>query len=73
MPLPASPVRILLHVLEEIVGPESDVARYMTKAVQSEDPLDLMLAQAAFDELDVSYRSEISSAVTVYVRQMLAA
>ena len=73
MPLPASPVRILLHVLEEIVGPESDVARYMTKAVQSEDPLDLMLAQAAFDELDVSYRSEIANAVTVYVRQMLAA
>ena len=73
MPLPASPVRILLHVLEEIVGPESDVARYMTKAVQSEDPLDLMLAQAAFDELDVSYRSEIANAVAVYVRQMLAA
>ncbi len=35
-----------------VVGRESDVARYLTRAIKSDDPLDLLLAQAAFEELD---------------------
>ncbi|MSP50101.1 MAG: hypothetical protein EXQ95_12345 [Alphaproteobacteria bacterium] len=35
-----------------MVGRDSDVARYLARAIGSDDPLDLLLALAAFDELD---------------------
>src|SRR5260221_2920446 len=70
---PGKPIRYLLDAIEEILGPETDVARYMAKAVTSNDALDLMLAQTAFDELDGSYRNEIASAVARRVRDLLKA
>ncbi|MBI1777210.1 MAG: hypothetical protein HYR63_17875 [Proteobacteria bacterium] len=73
MAQPPDPVRVLLEVIEDIIGPDTDVARYLAKAVRSEDPLDLMLAQAAFEELDAAYRADIAAAVRARVRQLLAA
>ncbi len=65
------PIRVLLETIEEIIGPETDVARYMAKAVVSDDALDLMLAQTAFDELDSSYRQEIAASVLARVRGLI--
>ncbi|MBI1778362.1 MAG: hypothetical protein HYR63_23735 [Proteobacteria bacterium] len=65
------PIRILLEIIEEVIGPESDIARYMAKAVVSDDALDLMLAQTAFDELDGAYRQEIAAAVLARVKNIL--
>ena len=69
----ARPIRYLLEAIEDILGPEADVARYMAKAVTSDDALDLMLAQTAFDELDGSYRREIAIVVAERVRDYLKA
>jgi hypothetical protein len=71
--LPAKPIRYLLDAIEEILGPDADVTRYVSKAVTSDDALDLMLAQTAFDELDGSYRREIAAAVAERVRDLLRA
>ena len=43
---------ILLDAVHVVVGRDSDVARYLARAITSDDPLDLLLAQAAFDELE---------------------
>lgn len=44
--------KVLLDAIDVVVGRDSDVARYLSRAIKSDDPLDLLLAQAAFDELD---------------------
>jgi hypothetical protein len=69
--MPPKPISVLLEAIEEILGPETDVARYMAKAVTSEDALDLMLAQTAFDELDGCYRRDIAAAVANRLRNQL--
>jgi hypothetical protein len=69
--MPPEPIRVLLETIEEILGAETDVARYMAKAVNSHDALDLMLAQTAFDELDAEYRRDIATAVATRVRDLL--
>jgi hypothetical protein len=69
--MPPEPIQVLLETIEEILGPETDVARYMAKAVNSHDALDLMLAQTAFDELDSEYRRDIATAVAARVRDLL--
>jgi hypothetical protein len=69
----SKPIRVLLEVIEDVLGPETDVARYLAKAVNSEDALDIMLAQTAFDELDPSYRREIAASVAARVRDQLKA
>lgn len=43
---------VLLGAIDTVVGRNTDVARYLTRAIKSNDALDLLLAQAAFDELD---------------------
>ena len=43
---------VLLGAINVVVGRDSDVGRYLTRAIKSDDPLDLLLAQAAFDELE---------------------
>lgn len=43
---------ILLDTVNTVIGPDSDVARYLARAIDSDDPLDLLLAQAAFDEME---------------------
>jgi len=43
---------ILLDTVNSVIGRDSDVARYLARACDSDDPLDLLLAQAAFDEME---------------------
>ena len=47
-----SATEVLLGAIDAVVGRNTDVARYLTRAIKSNDALDLLLAQAAFDELD---------------------
>ncbi len=52
--------QILLDAVHVVVGRDSDVARYLVKAINSDDPLDLLLAQAAFDELEVPLKHAVA-------------
>jgi hypothetical protein len=56
---PLSAREILLGAIETVIGAEADVARYLARAIDSDDPLDLLLAKAAFDELDADLRRDI--------------
>jgi hypothetical protein len=51
---------ILLSAIEAVLGAKSDVGRYLARAIESDDPLDLLLAQAAFEDLDAGQKSAIS-------------
>ena len=51
---------ILLEAIKVVVGRDSDVARYLIRAINSDDPLDLLLAQAGFDELDGHIRRAVA-------------
>jgi hypothetical protein len=63
--------RLLLAAIEEVLGPGTDAARYLEKAIASNDTLDLLLAQASFDELTPEERREIADAVDRLVGQEL--
>jgi hypothetical protein len=52
MKLKRSAREILLDTVNVVVGRDTDVARYLARAINSDDPLDLLLAQAAFDEME---------------------
>jgi hypothetical protein len=54
---------ILLAAIEAVLGPKSDVGRYLGRAIESDDPLDLLLAQAAFEDLDTGQKSAIAMRV----------
>jgi hypothetical protein len=54
---------ILLSAIEAVLGPKSDVGRYLARAIESDDPLDLLLAQAAFEDLDAGQKSAIAMRV----------
>ncbi len=51
---------ILLQAIEAVLGPGSDVGRYLARATDSDDPLDLLLAQAAFQDLDAGQKKAIA-------------
>jgi hypothetical protein len=55
--------QILLAAIEAVLGPGSDVARYLARAMESDDALDLLLAQAAFQDLDEGQKRAIGSRV----------
>jgi hypothetical protein len=59
----ASAHQILLAAIEGVLGPGSDVGRYLARAMDSDDPLDLLLAQAAFEDLDPGQRQAIAARV----------
>ncbi len=59
---------ILLDAVRVVVGRDSDVARYLTRAITSDDPLDLLLAQAAFDELDGALKRAIAREIETSTR-----
>jgi hypothetical protein len=61
--------RLLLAALEEVLGPGTDAARSFEKAIRSNDALDLLLAQASFDELPAEERREVAAAVDRLVGQ----
>lgn len=54
---------ILLDAIKVVVGRDSDVARYLIRAINSDDPLDLLLAQAAFDELEGHHKRAVAQEV----------
>ena len=54
---------ILLAAIEGVLGPKSDVGRYLGRAMESDDPLDLLLAQAAFQDLDPGQKAAIAARV----------
>ena len=68
---------VLLGAIDVVVGRNSDVARYLTRAIKSDDPLDLLLAQAAFDELDGDLKRavvrEIETSTAAFHRRSNAA
>lgn len=55
--------QILLSAIEAVLGPGSDVGRYLARAMESDDPLDLLLAQAAFQDLDTGQKMAIAARV----------
>lgn len=55
--------QILLSAIEAVLGPGSDVGRYLGRAMESDDPLDLLLAQAAFQDLDAGQKVAIAARV----------
>ncbi len=50
---------ILLAAIEAVLGPGSDVGRYLARAMESDDALDLLLAEAAFEDLDPGQKKAI--------------
>ena len=63
---------ILLSAIESVLGRGTDVARYLTKAVQASDALDLLLAQAAFDDLSGEVKTAIAERVRAETEQELS-
>jgi hypothetical protein len=60
---------ILLSAIGEVLGPGSDVGRYLARAIESDDPLDLLLAQAAFQDLDPGQKHAIAARVDAAAEQ----
>jgi len=50
---------LLTQSVADIVGNETKIATALTRAVNSGSPLDLMMAQASFDDLDGQIRRRI--------------
>ena len=67
----ASAHQILLSAIESVLGPGSDVGRYLARAIESDDPLDLLLAQAAFQDLETSQKQAIAARVDADADQEL--
>lgn len=59
---------ILLDAVDLVVGRNSDVARYLARAIKSDDPLDLLLAQAAFDELEGDVKRAVAREIETGAR-----
>jgi hypothetical protein len=55
--------QILLAAIEAVLGAGSDVGRYLSRAMESDDALDLLLAQAAFQDLDEGQKKAIATRV----------
>jgi len=60
----ASAREILLSAVEAVLGEGTDVARYLAKAIDSDDALDLLLTQAAFEDLPNETKREIARRVS---------
>jgi hypothetical protein len=65
---------ILLDTVNVVIGRDTDVARYLARAINSDDPLDILLAQAAFDEMEGHLKRavarEVESRKRAYGRNM---
>jgi hypothetical protein len=64
---------ILLQAIRSVLGPSSDVARNLIKAVESENMLDMMLAHSSFDDLSAELRRKIAEEVDRAVTTVLKA
>lgn len=56
-------VQLLARCIGDIVGVRSDAYRTLARASASDNPLDLHLAQAAFETLDPAVRRQIHDRV----------
>ena len=56
-------IDILIQAIESVLGHNSDVARNLLKAVESENMLDMMLARTSFDDLSPDLRRKIADEV----------
>lgn len=65
-------LELFARCVAEIVGQRTEAYRDMTRAVQSGQVVDLMLAQSSFDALPLDVRQRISSAMSRLVAQHLA-
>lgn len=54
---------ILIQAIGSVLGHNSDVARNLLKAVESENMLDMMLARTSFDDLSPELRRRIADEV----------
>ncbi|MBI1773767.1 MAG: hypothetical protein HYR63_00335 [Proteobacteria bacterium] len=68
-PVPREGQLVLLCAVEEVLGRGTELGRYLTRAVATEDPLDLMQAQTAFDALPAELRQTIAGTVRERMRQ----
>ena len=57
-----------MDAIDLVVGRNSDVARYLARAIKSDDPLDLLLAQAAFDELEGDVKRAVAREIETGAR-----
>lgn len=50
---------LLTQSVADIVGDETTIAAALTRAIRSGNPMDLIMAQASFDDLDTTVRRQI--------------
>lgn len=62
---------ILIQAIESVLGHNSDVARNLLKAVESENMLDMMLARTSFDDLSPELRRRIAGEVDRTVEEIV--
>jgi hypothetical protein len=67
----ATAQEILLSAIQAVLGPNSDAGRYLARAIESADALDLLLAQAAFQDLDGGQKAAIAARVDADAEQEL--
>jgi hypothetical protein len=67
----ATAQEILLSAIQAVLGPSSDAGRYLARAIESADALDLLLAQAAFQDLDAGQKAAIAARVDADAEQEL--
>ena len=60
---------MLAEGLREVVGNRSEVYRDMVRAFESEEMVDMMLAQSSFDSLTLEVRRQIADKVDDLVKK----
>jgi len=65
------PVQLLAETMSEIVGRDSSVFRDIIRAIETDEVLDMMLAQSSFDALPGEVRRKIAHRAEELVRSHL--
>lgn len=63
-------LELLAESVGSVVGKDSEVYREMIRAFESQEMVDLMLAQSSFDSLDAEVRRQIADMVAVKVKEI---
>ena len=50
---------LLTQSVSDVVGDETKIATALSRAIHSGSPMDLLMAQASFDDLDTALRRQI--------------
>lgn len=68
MPAPNNPALALLaQGIADVVGAKSEIYRDILRAVESDQYVDIMLAQVSFDALSAQTKRDIAERVTLLV------